>query len=97
MKVLATKQVQEEIEIQTPAFFKRNWITKVTDHAIIELLPDSIIVTRINNANSSSEKIEELLKKGEPISEFQFNERFIEVRERINELAGISSFENVLQ
>lgn len=97
MKIKTTKQVSEEIEIETPAFLKGTWFTKITDKAIIEIVGESIIVTNLETSSLVDYKINEALNKSTVITEEVFNEKFFEATERIKELASIHSFENVLQ
>lgn len=93
MKIKVKKTVEEEIEVEIPLFVKNPYCDifyKITDEAVIKVYDNSIFVNITNDAS-------ELINTYKPISEELFNEKFNSAIEKIHDLAGINSLENILQ
>lgn len=87
MTITVKKEVEEELEVKTPSYYESyGSYSRITEKGIVKILPltDSII-------KENKEKAVDIIRNGKEITEEQFLEKFHEVSEKINTLAGISN------
>ena len=90
MKISVEKKVSEEIELETPAFFKNHYgsYIKVTDVCVIQVF-DTLIQAVIKSRGAAYFNLSVLeATQGTAIPETEFNEKYLSALEAIEKFVN---------
>lgn len=86
MKLQVTKKTTEELEVETPSFYRRNWaFYAITESSVMTVGDDTVWVTRSKESPSRfAETVEDVIK-GDKISHEQFIKAYHKAQKTIAE------------
>lgn len=86
MKLQVTKQTTEELEVETPSFYRRNWaVYSITETSVMTVGDDAVWVTRSTESpNRFAETVVDIIK-GDKITREQFIKAYHKAQKTIAE------------